>query len=222
MSSPMIPFIPPAASSASKGSGLFANQNPPHYFTGALYLPVGYAPNTSNSITTTINRCYYFPMPIWEAHTFQGAVIANTSAGDNGEKCRIMVFNDDGTTGPGTLAKDFGEITLDATAATRTLSSSWAATPGTYWLAAWFNSASDWSTMTANAVSTGVGGFGGPFIGSYIGILGGSPVPGVLMEAHYVDTAYGAAPASAVAPTATITKVPNAVTAVVPNVSLKG
>jgi len=78
------------------------------------------------------------------------------------------------------------------------------------------------TTMTANAVSSGVGGYGGPFIGNFIGSLTGTVAPGVLIECHYVDTAYGAAPSNAVAPTNSIIKVPNATTAVVPIVAMKG
>lgn len=188
-----------------QGSGLFANQNPTGYITGAYYLPIGYSQKESayNSVAT---RCYYYPLAIWAVKAFAGVSFYNTSAADTGKKIRIMVFKDDGASGgPGTLVKDFGEVTLTAAAALRTLSSSWAATPGTYWLAFWGDSIVSCEGMGPYNFDTHAGYSFEPSLTHFIGnfsapVTGGTGNQQVM--AHYVDTAYGAAPSTAVAPTA--------------------
>jgi hypothetical protein len=203
-----------------KSSSLFANQDPPGYITNALYLPAGYSSATTN-MTTTATRCYYVPLPIWKAQTFQGAACYNQAAGDTGEKIRLMVFND--SSGPSTLAKDFGEITLTAASAQRTLSSSWAANPGMYWFAFWADSATAMFGMVGGLSASAVGGAGGSFLHNFIGDFSSWPGPGSVNQAvaHYVDTAYGAAPATAVAPTATLQQGLGATTPLVPDFRLK-
>lgn len=187
------------------GSGLFAGKNPPHYITGAYYMPIGYTLD-AGGYGVIATRVYYFPLAIWEPKTFAGAAIYNTGVGDNGKKIRLMVFNDNGASGgPGTLAKDFGEITLTGAAALRTLSSSWTASAGVYWGAVWIELSSSLSVMAPYAYTTTVGAVGGPQLLNYVGQI---TAPSDIIDAfyflyHYVDTAYGAAPATAVAPTGT-------------------
>lgn len=208
----------------SKASSIYGNQNPPKYITNAYYIPNGYsAPNTA-TFNTTINRCYYVPFSIHSAHTFQGACVHNGGAGDNGEKIRLMVFADaDG--GPGALVKDFGEITLTAAAALRTLSSSWAAGPGIYWAAIWHETAATMYGMSPFFYGTGVGSAGSGTIGMNAA-LGDKSATALsanrLVAAHYVDTTYGSAPATAVAPTATVVNTDLTGVAVVPSFALLG
>jgi hypothetical protein len=196
----------------------------PSYVTNSIYMPPGYYRRTG-AVATTATRCYYMPFPIWKAHTFSGAVTFNQTTTDNGEKCRIMMFNDaDG--GPGTLAKDFGEITFTGASAARTLSSSWTASPGMYWAAIWFDSATAMFGMLPYfaASDAGAGGYGAVGFDALIGNLNsGANFDSIVgAVAHYVDTAYGAAPSTAVAPTATITHTTLATTTVVPVIGLKG
>lgn len=204
------------------GSGFFGNQSPPKYLTNVFYLPVGYGGN-SNTFVTTATRVHYFPLPIFHAHTFQGASTFNGGAADNGEKIRLMVFNDsDGAIG--TLAKDFGEITLTGAAAQRNLTSSWAASPGMYWGAVWTETAITMYGMIQSVVNNG------PTVADTFGMkslmLGYfSTLPNVLQDYplhYYVDTAYGAAPASAVAPTATERGALGTSVVVTPIFALKG
>lgn len=187
----------------SKSNPFYGAQGAPHYITGATYLPPGFS-NSGSGITTTVNRCYYVPFVVWEARTFQAVSTYNQGVGDNGKKIRMMVFNDNGAIGgPGTLAKDFGEITLTGAAALRTLSSSWATTPGIYWGAVWFNSASDIGTIEQFNIQTAVGSIGGSYAGAFFGDMGFTGAVR-MAHCHYVDTSYGAAPSTAVAPTASI------------------
>lgn len=187
----------------SKSSQLYGPQGQPHYITGAFYLPQGYG-CVGGTITTTATRCYYFPLAVFEAHTFQGATTINQGAGDNGEKIRLMVFNDLAAGGPGTLAKDFGEIVLTGASAVRTLASAWAATPGIYWGAVWHETAAAMYGMEPHQFGSAVGALAGMVPSSYMGVFGPPATGATNTYCHYVDTTYGAAPASAVTPTGSL------------------
>lgn len=193
------------ASELFSGGGSYFGIKPPKYITGAGYSPLGYG-GTTSSLTTTATRCYYIPFPIVWAHTFTGAQMTNSGSSDSGEKCRLMMFADDGAAGgPGTLSKDFGEITFGGGAAINNLSSSWAATPGMYWGAAWFDSASAVGVMAPYIAASGVGGALGRNTINLIGQMAAATTFSTdigMVGAHYVDTTYGAAPSTAVAPTA--------------------
>lgn len=198
----------------SKSSFFFGNQPTPKIITGAVYPPSSYGFCVS-AVTTTINRCYYFPWHIDQAHSYPSVICKNNGAGDNGEKVRIMFFKDDAAAGgPGTLAKDFGEITLTGAAAYRTLTPAtpWAATPGMYWGAFWCETAADWYGMQPVQLQTAAGYSMGPHMTNMIGVISTAPDflvrLGHVAHGHYVDTAYGAAPATAVAPTASLVGAP--------------
>jgi len=201
----------------AQGSNFFSNQNPPGFITGCYYLPAGYFQGDA-AYSSVANRCMYVPLSIPKAKTFAGVCIYNSGAADNGKKFRIMVFRDDGVNGgPGTLEKDFGEVTLTGAAALRTLSSSWAALPGTYWLTSWADSAASMEVMRPFGFETLAGYSVGPSMATYIGTLT-APVSGGTGDlhtfGHYVDTAYGAAPSTAVSPTASMSNRPNTVAGV--------
>lgn len=210
------------AKRASILSGAYSGVQPPKLITGNFIRPLGYN-GTGTGLTTTATRCYYFPLPIFETRSFQGASVINTGAGDNGEKIRLMVFRDDATNGgPGTLEKDFGEITLTAAVAVRTLSSAWSAKMGMYWGAVWHETSAAMSAMmpyitnaAASAFTTSINLLN--FTGDFAPFDQRS-----IVCALYVDTAYGAAPASAVAPTASLTtNSPGVDTGIVPAFWLK-
>lgn len=210
-----------------QGSGWFANQNPPGYITNAYYMPIGYYQKDA-AYTTAANRCWYVPLAISSSHTFSGACLFNSGAADNGKKFRIMVFADNGAIGgPGVLVNDFGEITLTGAAALRTLSSSWAANPGMYWIAVWGDSSASMEVMAPYGYETLVGFSVGPGMSSFLGTFT-APVTGgtgdLHTSAHYVDTAYGAAPSPAVAPNASFSSRPNSSAGVggIPAIWLKG
>lgn len=188
---------------SSGGSGFYGNQNPPKYITGCYYLPIGYCEKDAG-FAMIANQVYYVPYPIYRTKTFAGASIYNTGAGDNGKKIRLMMFADDGAIGgPGTLVKDFGEITLTGAAAIRTLSSSWAATPGIYWCAVWSDTTPTIMPMAPYAFTSGAGWGSGPMNNNFMGAFTIPSGGGYYVGYHYVSSAYGAAPATAVAPTTT-------------------
>lgn len=203
----------------STSSPYFLGYNPPKYITGAGYSPIGYHTVTGTAINTTVNRCFYTPFTVWEPHTFQGVWTENQGAGDNGEVYRMMVFNDDGASGgPGTLAKDFGEVTLTGAAALRLLTSSWAATPGRYWMAQWHNTA---AAMIGMSLWCTAGQEGVPSMQSMIGTIAPTTLVQGELACHTVDTAYGAAPATAVAPTVSRFQALGGITPAVPVWALK-
>lgn len=183
---------------------LYGDQGTPHYITGCWYVPQGYS-SVGSTVTATINRCYYVPFSVWESHSFQGASTINQGTGDSGAFIRLMVFNDNGAIGgPGTLAKDFGQITLGGTAATQTLLSAWAAAPGRYWSAVWHSTAASMYGAEPYTIDSAVGSSGGVNPSHFMGGLSFAGNAGTTTHCHYVDTAYGAAPATAVAPTASL------------------
>lgn len=85
--------------------------------------------------TMTAARYYYVPFVIEYNKTYAGAWCKNATAGDSGKKIKIAIYNESASGGPGTLAKSFGEVTLGAASALQNFASSWAATPGRYYLA---------------------------------------------------------------------------------------
>lgn len=215
------PAIVPTTVNVSSNP-IYGAQGQPHYITNAYYQPQGYFPANGTSVTTTINRVYYVPFAIWEAHTFQGSSTFNSGTGDNGEHIRMMMFFDNGVGGgPGALAKDFGEITLTGASAQRTLVSSWSATAGMYWAAIWHETAASMCCMDNVGYTTAVGSISGVQPSNFMGTLTYTPTLQQMMSTwcHYVDTAYGAAPATAVAPTASILAGPSS--GLVPLFSLK-
>lgn len=212
-----------SARTAGLLSGPYFGFRPPKLITGCYYPPAGFS-QSNTGLATTATRCYYVPFPIFEAHTFTAASIFNTLTSDTGKKFRIMIFNDDAASGgPGTLAKDFGEITLDNTAAVRTLTSSWSAAPGMYWAAVWGDSSATIASMIPWSAATAVGFSIGYAVDHAIGTFSAtgfnsSSIYGVSV---YVDTTYGAAPASAVAPNNTLNMVAGVGTGVTPSLRLK-
>lgn len=202
----------------------YFGMKPPRTYTGATILPLGYGQGAA-AMTTTATRCYYVPFPVFESRTFSGANAMNSGAGDNGEKFRIMMFNQDNVNGgPGLLAKDFGEITLTGASAFRTLTSAWAATPGMYWGAIWFDSASAMYGMMPQVTASEVGASIGVNMHSFLGTLADAGAAwGTLdmPQGLYVDTTYGTAPSTAVAPTATLRQTFGSTTPVVPEFRLR-
>lgn len=113
--------------------------------------------SVGNTVASTGGRYYFAPYYVDRATTFAGAWTRNAGAGDNGDKIKIAAYNEAAAGGPGTLAKDFGEVTLTGAAALRLFASSWAATPGWYYLALVTDNAVTMSAMTGGTVVTAAG-----------------------------------------------------------------
>lgn len=178
---------------------------------GAIFPPHWATLTNANALTTTTNRLYYIPYYFQAVRAYTGLKLYNNNTGDNGDKCRAGVYQFNATTGlPTSLVIDAGEVTFTGAAAIRTLAASFSpAYVGWHCLAIHFNAAVDmqWvSTLESlSAAGLAVGfpaknGFGvsTPVLGSGASTFG----------AYYVDTAYGALAANAVAPTAISTQGP--------------
>lgn len=171
--------------------------HPPHYITKG-----------GASVTTTATRAYYAPFFVHEPVTFSSIQTTNFGAGDNGDTYRLALYANDGTAGPGTRIQDIGEVTLTGAAARRTItttinlqsySGQWV------WVMFHANQAADMydmkSSTTAGEIINGMG---------TLGTFGDSYASATTIQSafRYVDTAYGAAASTAVAPTASITIMP--------------
>lgn len=187
-------------------TGPYYGTKPPRMIKGASYIPCGYA-QTDTGFSTTATRVYYTPRIVFQARSIPSVQIINSGVGDNGEHFRIMTFYDDATDGgPGTLAKDWGEITLTGASAIRTLTpaSPFSAPQGIVWDAVWAESASAVYGMSPYTFATNAGFSGTPSMQAIMGQFTAPAGNFAQTYAHYVDTTYGAAPATAVAPTASI------------------
>lgn len=188
---------------------LFGNNNvgfmggaPPTYVTNWAYRPQGQLYDQSATVTTTINRLYYVPFRVWEQHTFTAVKTYNSGAGDNTETWRQGIYSHT-SAGPTTLLGDFGQGTLTAAAAPRTLSASVALAPGIYWHAFHASTAAAW--FAHFATQTTVGQYSYDML-SFTGTpdWGGSTTNQSNYSALYVDTPYATLANTAVAPTSTI------------------
>lgn len=161
---------------------------------------------TNASKTTTAGRLYYYPIYFDRIQTFAGAKTRNTGAGDNGETYRVGLYTESASGGPGSLVKDFGEVTLTGAAAVRTLASAVSTTLlGWHYIAVHHNTAAAMNSYGAGENITGAG-LVTPNI--YAGLIPTmdpasqlNSVGPVLFSFLFVDTAYGALAATAVAPT---------------------
>lgn len=129
------------ASSLFSGGGIFGGAAPPIMQAGRYFWPHHCVPFRTTVLTTTASRYYIVPFYIPSNKTFAGSWCYNSGAGDNAETIKMAIYNESESGGPGTLAKDFGSVTLSAASAVRNFASSWAATKGMYYLELVANSA---------------------------------------------------------------------------------
>lgn len=175
----------------------------PHigYDTGLAYHPHYMLVGVGAGLTTTSTRAYYMPFFVAEAVTFSSIKTVNTGAGDNGDTYRVAIYANDGTAGPGTLILDAGQVTLTGASAVRTLSVSIDLTAygGSWvWVMVHCNQAASMGEMTAVAATVGAQNMVASFGGFDFSVAAYDYNKFV----RYVDTAYGAAASTAVAPTA--------------------
>ena len=185
--------------------GSFNGVLPPIWMAGTHVFP-SWCIDDPAALTTTATRLYYYPIYLDRVVAFAGARTFNSGAGDNGEVYRVGVYAEATAGGPGALAKDFGEVTLTGAAALRTLASAWTnARPGWYYIAVHADSAFAIYAFRSIVSISSVG-----YVATYIarGSIGAlnpgsaewaTPADGY--QFMYVDTAYGALAATAVAPT---------------------
>jgi hypothetical protein len=177
------------------------------YDTGVRNLP-HYITKTGATLTTTSTRAYYMPYFVQEAVIFSSILTYNQGAGDNGDTYRLAIYANDGTAGPGTLIQDIGQVTLTGASALRTISTTInleAYANQWVWVMFHANQAAamyDMQTGTTAAEyingNVAFGTFGDFFSGNLAASL-----------FRYVDTAYGAAASTAVAPTTSVAIAPS-------------
>lgn len=200
------------------GVGTFLGRSPPVLMTGKVVLPQ-YLKPCGTGAPITSGRIYYAPIILPGNITYSGMKTYNSGTGDNGNKIKMAAYFESATGGPGALAKSFGEVTLDGTAAIRSAASSWTPGPGLYFLAFAGNAAISMYTMIsigrdsaagyilANPITTMLGGFASDYLAaSNDGDIFGD----------YVSGTYSSFPADpATAPTNTIMGV-SVVSAIMP------
>lgn len=174
---------------------------------GGLYPPHWACLTTaSGTTTTTAGRLYYIPYYFpYAGVAYTGLKMRNQGAGDNAEALRLGVYRASKTTGlPSTLVVDAGEITLTGAAADRTLATAWTS-PYVGWgyLAYAANTAVDVAAMSAGAAAA-LTGQSMPQRHAFGIAITTAPGTFIAFAGYYVDTAYGAFAANAVAPTGII------------------
>lgn len=187
-------------------NGSFGGVAPPLFLSGKVYIP-HWMFSSGGTATVVANQIMYIPYFVPRTTTFAGAKAYNQGAGDNGKKMRIAVYGEAAAGGPGALLKDFGEITLTAASAERTLANSVTLSgPAWVYLACNFDTTPAMFAMRPSFFSSNVGistglNFGHQFgsFGLQVSTTALSNMPGV----DYVASAYGAFASTAVTPTAT-------------------
>ncbi len=201
MTWPFIPSVQPTTSVSNTGP--VSGVRPPKVMPGAAIAP-HYAYAAAGTVPSA-NDLYYVPIYVPDATTWAGIKCQNGSAGDTGEVIRFGIYQEATNGGPGSLLADLGTITLDASAAQRTLASSWTSTSiGWHYSAVHFQSATNLIFGTVQATDSSVGRYP---------INAGSGMPQITLSFSYtgvgpfllVNTAYGALASTAVTPTSSAT-----------------
>ena len=190
---------------AIANSGPVFGVKPPNYITGNRYVSSAAINDEAAALTTTATRLYYYPIYIWQGRSFASVETENTGVGDNGDTYRVGVYTH-GTSGPDQLVKNFGEVTLTAAASKRLLTPGAAmniSQAGWYWLAFHTNLAAAMVRCFGVGQLITLAGYRGiDPSASFIGRIAGTSDSTTNNFCRYVDTAYGALAATAVAPTA--------------------
>lgn len=203
------PFQPTANFPAiSSNSGPSTGVVPPKVATNFMIGP-HYMMGLS-TISYSANDLIYIPIWISEISTWAGIKTRNGGAGDSGDVYRVGIYAEASTGGPGSLIRDCGTVTLDASAAIRTTASSFSNTYiGWHYLAVHFQNAILMSHMVCEAQDSAVARYplnvaaqAMPSISDAMNSWGGqSPIP-------FINSAYGSLASTAVTPTSTITSCP--------------
>ena len=126
---------------ATGGEAPFFNEALPHpgYIAGKYYLPDHmFASVTSGN--TVADQIYFMPFVPRETHTFDRLALANTGAGDAGDKCRLGIYTAGADGLPDSRVVDGGEIVFGGAAALNTVTISQSLSANTlYWLCAVFD-----------------------------------------------------------------------------------
>jgi len=159
----------------------------------------------SGGFSTTATRLYFLPYYFREIIQYTGLRARNQGTGDNGEKFRLGAYTMDTTGHPASLIVDAGEVTLDGSAAARTLATAW--TPpyiGWGFLCAHHNSSASMYGVSDRETVSSVGYVQTNLASTLFGQTNTAVEAGAttnLFGGFYVDTTYGALASTAVQPT---------------------
>lgn len=194
---------------AISSAGPILGAKAPKVMSGAGIGPHWVA-RVGQTLATTSTRLYYTPIYLSNIEAFAGAKTFNQGTGDTGEKYRVGIYSEASGGGPGTLQKDFGEVTLDGSSALRTSANSWTNSYiGWHYLAFHSDTAISmyaWDEvyqLTAAGHVPPVIQVGMPTLSTNFANSLNRNDPFM-----YVDTAYGALASTAVAPTTATTTSP--------------
>lgn len=126
------------------------------YFIPPHLLPLG---DSTTTTATTGARYYIVPWYFDRPTTLAGSWCYNGGVGDNGDKAKMALYSESASGGPGTLAKNFGEITFTGASALRTFASSVSIGPGMYYLEFVTDNAVTMCVMSACQYQSGAGTF---------------------------------------------------------------
>lgn len=191
-------------------NGSFGGAPPPIRMTGKFYTP-HHCTADGQTVTISANLIYYVPFYVPATGTYLGCKFFNSGVGDNGKKVRTAVYSESSTGGPGTLQKDFGEVTLTGASAIRTAASTVTLSgPAWYYLALVSDTTPVLYSMSAITSGTVAGQITASPIASQLGMFTPT-IPGasdrIADSTPIGETAsftYGAFNSTATTPTATI------------------
>ncbi len=133
--------------------------DPPGLRAGvAVYPPHCNAVTNTSTVTVTAGRYYIAPFWFNGRTTFSGALFHQGGTGDSGKKVKIAFFYPTAAGPIGALAKSFGEYTLDGSATTKQMASSWRPPRGWYWGEFVCDGGGVFNGMRSEAYVSGVGG----------------------------------------------------------------
>lgn len=185
--------------------GIYGGVKPPRYLSGKVYIPQ-HVLASSGTLAVTATRRYYVPFFCSFTQTFAGMKTYNSGVGDNGKKIRMGVYNEATTGGPGTLVAEVSETTLTGASAIRTATGSMTLIGGQMYFLCFTSDTAPTMHVMGHFTSAAGSVAPAPFSTQH-GIFTwdvGSTDSRTQPLGDYVDTAYGALPSTAVAPTASV------------------
>lgn len=183
--------------------GPFGGVAAPPFLPSKYYWPHYLEPMTA-PLTITANRLYRAWMFVGETTTFAGGWFFNSGTGDTGLKLRIGVWDR-----LGALLKDFGETTLNGSAALRAVANSVTIAPGLIQVGLVSDTAPSLRSMRAAGFLSAAGVVSVNPLANLLGVFSGQAATGgdgqrAMPVGDYAAFTYGALPTPITPATATI------------------
>lgn len=186
-------------------SGPYGGLPPPIPVAGMGFLPYGYTADGGTK-TMTNGIMYISPWPIFRTQSFSGSQFYESGAGNTGNKMRIGLYAEALTGGPGTLLKDFGEVSMSGSAAVRQSASAYTAIgPQMCYIVGLSNASSLVASMNFLQSVSSVGLYVPPALSSLLGDFSGARIAAAAASSALIgwtaSQTYGALPSTAPTPT---------------------